>query len=121
MSVQANQELTAGKAAARTLQKDIRSVINVETVKRTGLILKTKVTAKKDNRSGELDRLTISSPHYSFKLHYGFEGVKENGVLMRLKGTNHFNIAIEKSNVLENLADTIGNIRADKVVAQINF
>ena len=120
MEFNPQQEIIVGKKAARGLQSTLRSVLNAETVKNTGALLKTKVTAKKD-RTGLLDRLTITSPHYSFKLHYGFEGVKENGVLMSLPKTDHFNIAIQQSNALEQLANEITELRADQVVAAINF
>lgn len=114
------QELIAGKIAAKRLQSAIRSYAAVETVKRTGNLMKTNVVAKK-NPTGYLDRLTITSPHYSFKLNYGFEGVKSNGVQMRLKPTKHLFKAIEETSILNDLADAISNYRIDQVIETIKF
>ena len=117
----AEQEIIAGKLAAKRLRVALRSAINVETVKNTGALMRTTVTAKKDRRTSQLDRLTISSPHYGFKLNYGFEGIKSNGQAMRLPATNHLHSAIERTSILNELADTIGNLRADEVTAAIKF
>lgn len=72
----------------------------------------------KDNR---LQRITIRAPHYIFKQHYGFEGSKKNGVMMRLKPTDVISKALEYSNVLETLADEIAEIRLSEVTSKINF
>lgn len=122
MSSNINQEIKVGKQAARKLQRSLRSVIKQETNRRTGLMQKSKITAKPDRYlKNHLDRLTISSPHYSFKLHYGFERVKANGELMKFTGTDHFNIALNQSNTLEDLATEISELRADEFVTKINF
>lgn len=121
-STNANQqELLAGKQAAQKLQTSIRSVLGIETIRTTGALMRTNAKAIADKFSGELDRITITSPHYGFKLNHGFEGVKSNNVAMRLTATNHLYIAIERTHILEDLADKIGNIRADLVTAEINF
>lgn len=80
-----------------------------------------KATVKTLFRSGRLDRLTFVAPHYVFKQHYGFEGVKSNGVRQRLKATNVLNKAIDKVNTLENLADGLTYIRGEQVLSAINF
>lgn len=72
----------------------------------------------KDNR---LQRVTIRAPHYIFKQQYGFEGVKSNGVNMRLNATSVINIALDESKVLETLADEISEIRLTEVTSKINF
>jgi len=117
----AAKEMLAGIKAAKQLQGAVRNAIGVETVKHTGKMMRTSATAKKDRSTGQLDRITIASPHYSFKLNYGFEGIKSNGVAMSLKPTNHLHTAIEQTNIINTLATEIGNIRADEVVASINF
>ena len=117
----ASLELVAGKKAAKKLQTSLRGLIAIETIKSTGALMRTKTLAKADNTTGELDRITISSPHYGFKLNYGFEGVKSNGVFMKMQPTNHLYKAIEQTNILNELAETLGNIRADEVTAQISF
>jgi hypothetical protein len=116
-----NLELNAGKIAAKKLQNSLRGLIAVETIKSTGALMRTKTLAKADRSTGELDRISIMSPHYGFKLNHGFEGVKSNGVFMKLQPTNHLYKAIEQTNILNDLADTIGNIRADEVTAAISF
>jgi hypothetical protein len=117
----ASLELVAGKKAAKKLQTSLRGLIAVETIKSTGALMRTKTLAKADKFTGELDRITISSPHYGFKLNYGFEGVKSNGAFMNLQPTNHLYKAIEQTNILNELADALGNIRADEVTAKISF
>lgn len=72
----------------------------------------------KENR---LQRITIRAPHYIFKQQYGFEGVKSNGVNMRLKSTSVITQALNASNILEKLADEISEIRLSEVTAKINF
>ncbi len=72
----------------------------------------------KDQR---LQRLTLRAPHYIFKQHFGFEGNKKNGIMMRLRATDVLNKALEQANVLETLADGIAEIRMDEVTARINF
>lgn len=114
-------EMLAGVKAAKHLQGALRTAIGAETIRHTGAMMKTRATAKKEKPDGRLQRIVIASPHYSFKLNYGFEGIKSNGVSMNLKPTNHLHTAIEQTNILNQLADEIGNIRADEVVASINF
>ena len=96
-------ELIAGKKAAKKLQSSLRGLIAVETIKSTGALMRTKTLAKADKTTGELDRITIASPHYGFKLNYGFEGVKSNNVFMNLQPTNHLYKAIEQTNILNEL------------------
>jgi len=115
------KEMLAGVKAAKQLQGALRTAIGIETVRHTGKMMRTRAAAKKDKTTGQLDRITIASPAYSFKLNYGFEGVKSNGVSMSLKPTNHLHTAIEQTNIINALATEIGNIRADEVIASINF
>lgn len=116
-----NQEILVGRKAARKLQSSLRSIIAVETVKTTGALMKSSVLAKKEKSTGYLDRLTISSPHYGFKLNYGFEGVKNNGVQMTLKPINQLHRTIEQTSILNELATQISNIRAEEIIANFNF
>ena len=116
-----NQEILVGRKAARKLQKAITSIIAVETVESTGALMKTTARAKKAGNTNYLDRITIASPHYGFKLNYGFEGIKSNRVQMNLKPINHLHKAIERTSILNELADNLSNIRAEEVAAKINF
>lgn len=113
-------EKKAGNRAARTLSDSLRSAVAQTTdpvsftaQKRTGASAR-----YKDNR---LTRIAMRAPHYIFKQHYGFEGRKKNGVNMRLRPTNVINIALEKANILESLADELTDIRAEEVFTKINF
>lgn len=80
-----------------------------------------KATVRAKYRGGRLDRLTFQAPHYIFKQNYGFEGVKSNGVSMRLRATSVLSKSIADANVLENLADELGNLRAEAIEASITF
>lgn len=120
----AKQEMLAGAKAAQQLQSAIKSAVvsaGIETVRGTGNLMKTSVKALKDKSTGQLDRITIYSPRYSFMLNYGFEGIKSNGIAMNLGSTNHLHTAINETQIVNNLANEIGDIRADQVSANINF
>ena len=115
-----NAERQAASKATATVRSGVRSAISRTTDKRSGQALKA-VGSRfvfKDNR---LQRVTIKSNDYIFKQHYGFEGTKKNGVNMRLRATGVINLALQNTNVLETLADSIGEIRADQITAKINF
>lgn len=107
-------------ASVQKLRRNLRSAI-AQTTSNTFSGQAKKTTARSKFRAGRLDRLTIVSPHYIFKQHYGFEGTKKNGVTMRLKATNVLNVALDKSNLLEDLATGIANIRSEEVITKINF
>ncbi|MBC5835829.1 hypothetical protein G6N05_05465 [Flavobacterium sp. F372] len=62
-------EKKAGSAAASSLRAVFRTSIKSTFKRRTGKAEKSNVSAK--YRDGNLDRLTLSSPHYSFKNHFG--------------------------------------------------
>jgi len=112
-------EKKVGKEAANRLTNSLRGAVRYTTKPKVGLAMKSSASAKyKNNR---LQRLVIQAPHYIFKQHYGFEGTKSNGVQMRLKQTFVIDIALTTSNVLESLADDIGNIRMEEVTTKINF
>ena len=113
------QELVAGKKAARLLQASIVKFIGFETVSHTGKLMAS--TAKARPGIDGLKDIAITQPRYGFMLNYGFEGVKSNGISMKLKATNHLADAIEKSRVLEILADELTEIKAEKVFATIDF
>ncbi|MES2813237.1 MAG: hypothetical protein V4670_12255 [Bacteroidota bacterium] len=113
-------EKNIGKEANTALRNALRSAINTTSEKRTGDAFKL-ANSKSKFKDRRLQRITAEAPDYIFKQHYGFEGSKKNGVNMRLKATDVFNKALESSNVLETLATAISNVRADQVIAAINF
>lgn len=112
-------EKIVGEKAARLLQSSLLRFIGVETVSHTGILMKS--TVKAFNRKTGLSALIIKSPRYGFMLNYGFEGVKSNGISMKLTATNHLADAIDKSNILEILADELTAIKGDRVMATLNF
>ncbi|RSC96068.1 hypothetical protein [Tenacibaculum singaporense] len=115
-------EKKAGRKAALQLRKSLKNLIQrgFETTKGNSAILKSTVLSKMDGP--ELQRLVIKMPHYGFKHHFGFDGVRSNGVKLRLHRHEGFlTRAVSENNVLENLATEIGNIRADEVATKINF
>ncbi|RZJ71067.1 hypothetical protein [Flavobacterium sp.] len=113
-------EKKAGNAAARKLRDHLRFAIQRTIFRKTGNAeASANSRAKfKDNR---LQRITMQAPHYIFKQHYGFEGQKKNGVNMRLKKTDVLNIALDRSKVLEILADDLAKIRIDQVALSVTF
>lgn len=112
-------EMKAGQKAARNIGRNLRSIIRKTVTKKTGAQLKSTARAKK--RYDALDRIDIVSPHYTFKQHYGFEGIKSNGIKMSLKPTNVFGILLTNNKAIEQLADEIGTIRAEEVTSKINW
>lgn len=117
------EEMAVGVKAARLLQAGIRKYIGFETVKsnRNVLMHLSESTVKPFGKNFGLDALIIKSPKYGFMLNYGFEGVKSNGIAMKLKATNHLADGIEKTGVLEILADELTDIKGEKVLATIDF
>lgn len=113
-----NKERSIGKKYAAILRSSIRSKIRTETVSQTGLLLKT--TASSRMKQGRLDRLQITAPHYGFKLHYGFEGIRKNGRKLSLKATDHLQ-TLREVTILNGLADEISEVRAQQVVSTIKF
>lgn len=120
-----NRDLTAlekkaGQKTARTVGRNLKLAINRTTTKRTGQLLKSSARAKM--RYDALDRIDITAPHYAFKQHFGFEGIKSNGVKMHLKPTGLFNIVLNRSEkALEELATEIGYLRVEQVTSKIRW
>lgn len=115
-------EKQAGQKAAIVLRKSLKTQIRslFETTQGNSELLKS--TALSKMKGPELQRIAIQMPHYGFKQHFGFDGVKNNGVKMRLlSATNFLNDAINANNALETLATEIAEIRGDEVISNINF
>lgn len=115
-----NLERKAGANAAKLLRAGLRYAI-ANTIHQTSDGESRKATSRAVYKDDRLQRITIKAPRYIFMQHHGFEGTKKNGVNMRLKQTDVINIALDKSNVLEHLADDIANIRIDQFALKINF
>ena len=118
----AQLEKQAGQKAALILRKSLKGLVKsrFETTSGNSAILRSTVLSRMNGP--ELQRLIIKKPHYGFKNHFGFEGVKSNGIKMKLLSNKGFlGEAVNATNALETLATEIGNIRLDEVVTKINF
>lgn len=80
--------------------------------------LHTETSVKTRFNKGQLVRLSVSGPKHLYVQNYGFEGVKSNGINMYLEATNVVNSAIEQSNVVDFLAESISETRADEILIQ---
>lgn len=67
----------------------------------------------------QLTRIAIKGPKHLYVQNYGFEGVKKNGINMSIKATNVVNDAIEKSGVVNYLANAISESRADDIIVNM--
>ena len=115
-------EKQAGQKAALKLRKSLKGLIKTrfETTQGNSELLRSTVLSK--IKSDMLQRLVIKMPHYGFQNHFGFEGVKSNGIKLRLTHhTGFINQAINATNALETLVSDIGKIRADQVTTEITF
>jgi len=115
-----NQEKKLAGITTRALRSGLRNAIDRTTNRKTGTAVN-EAGSRAVFKDQRLQRVTLRAPHYIFKQHYGFEGNKKNGIMMRLKPTDVLTKAIEQANVLETLADGIAEIRMDEVTARINF
>lgn len=113
-------EKKAGQKAARTLKRDLKAVLGVLSLKEGSKLLRN-TSISTVIRFDTLDHLSVKTPHYIFKQHYGFEGIKANGVAMRMKPFNHFTNLFDKTKSLDRLLDEIGSIRADEITKNIRF
>lgn len=111
-------EKKAGQKAARTLRRNLRN--QLATIKDTGIMLGLSGAGIK-MKYGELEALIIKSSKAAFIQHYGFEGIKSNGVAMTMPAKNHFNVLFNNTNALEKLADEIGTLRMTKITNKIIF
>jgi len=113
-------EKKAGQKAARTLRRNLKSILATATTSQTGAMLSA-VGAGIKMKHDTLDALVIKASSATFKQHYGFEGVKSNGVAMRMKPFNHFTNLFAGTKALDNLIDEIGELRAEEITSKIRF
>ena len=114
-----DDEMAVGVKAARLLSASLRRFIHKTTTRGTGKLFATNTKARKGIDG--LKDIAITSPRYGFMLNYGFEGVKSNGINMKLKATNHLADAIERSQIIEILGDELTAVKGEKVMASIDF
>lgn len=113
-------EKQAGTQFANRIKRNLLSSIRSKTNKVEGLALKSSV--KPFYKNELLERITIFTPYYIYPiLHIGFEGTKKNGVNARLKARDFIIDAVESGKAVEDLANIIGQQRAEVIVNRINF
>ncbi len=114
-------EEAIGKQFANRIRTNLLASIRNQTNKgKSGMALKS--TAKPVYKFGQLDRITLFTPYYIYPiLDYGFEGTKSNGVNARMKPKNFLSNALENGKVVQDLADLIGNQRANAIVMRTDF
>ena len=112
-------EKKAGKKAARTLQRNLKTILATTTTKQTGVLLKhSNVRVKM--KFGELDSLNINTTSVGMKLNYGFEGTKTNGVKMSLKPINTIDLLFKKAdNAIKKLATELAELKGYDVATKI--
>jgi len=111
-------EKKAGQKAARTIRRNLRT--QLASLKDTGLMLKLTGAGVK-MRYGQLEAIVVRSSKAAFIQHYGFEGIKKNGVSLKLPAQEHFTKLFDHTNALEKLADEIGELRLTKITNKIHF
>ena len=113
-------EKQAGTQFANRIKRNLLSSIRSKTQKGSGLASKS--TVKPFYKNNLLERITIFTPYYIYPiLHVGFEGTKANGIYARLKARDFIIDAVERGKAVEDLADIIGNQRAEVIINRINF
>lgn len=120
-----NRDLTAlekqaGQKAARTLARNLKTILATATTKQTGTMLRA-AGANAVVKFDALDHIAIKATSATFKQHYGFEGIKSNGVAMQMKPFNHFTHLFKSTNALEKLIDEIGALRMEQITSKIKF
>lgn len=112
-------EKKAGRKAARTLQRNWKSILGSATIKQTGVLLKNS-HVKAKMKFGELDSLTIHTTSVAMKHNYGFEGIKSNGVAMSLKPLYSIDQLFDKSkSAIEKLAEELAEVKGHEVATKI--
>jgi len=114
------EEKRIGKTASQSVKAVLKRSIENTTDSKTGNAVRT-ANSRAVYKFQRLQRITIQAPNYIFKQNFGFEGTKKNGVNMRLKKTNVISKVLDGTNIIENLADAISNLRAEEVEALINI
>jgi len=111
-------ERKIASVAKRLLKNDLLNKIQNQFSQRTGDTFNhTDVTSRFSK--GLLARIIIKAPKHLFIQTFGFEGVKSNGVSMRLIATHVVDDAIDNTDVVNFLADKISEVRAESVM--VNF
>lgn len=111
-------EKKAGQKAAAAIRRNLK--LELSGLKKTGLQLQM-AGAGINMKFDQLDAITVKATDATFKQHYGFEGIKSNGVRIKMRSFSHFDKVLSRGSALEVLLTEIGNIRLDKVTRNIRF
>lgn len=109
----ATEQQIAQNAKSR-LYQHTAALIHSRLTKQSGAALNELEVIPRFNKQ-QLVRLSVKAPKHVFIQNYGFEGVKSNGINMRLKETAVVDDAIEVSRVVDYLADNLSEIRAEEI------
>lgn len=114
-----DEEKKAGQKAARTIQRNWKNILSTATTQQTGVLLSL-ASARAKMRDNSLEAINVTGSPATFKQHYGFEGIKKNGVAMSMKPFNHFGHLFNKSDsALKKLVEEIAEIRGEKITTKI--
>ena len=110
------------KTSRNAIRKPNQTQLAIRSKTQKGSGLASKSTVKPFYKNNLLERITIFTPYYIYPiLHVGFEGTKANGINARLKARDFIIDAVERGKAVEDLADIIGNQRAEVIINRINF
>nr|WP_297306444.1 hypothetical protein [uncultured Flavobacterium sp.] len=111
-------EKKIAQIAKGRLHQNTNNLIHSRLNKRSGETLsELKILTK--FKKQHLTRLSVKGPKQLYVQNYGFEGVKSNGLNMRLKAKAVVDDAIEQANVIDFLAESLSVVRAEEVAALI--
>lgn len=112
-------EKKAGQKAARTMQRNWKTILATATVKQTGTLLKNS-HVKAEMKFGELDRIVVHTTRVGMIHNYGIEGKDKNGRLMSRKPLDLVDTLFDKSqNAIEKLAEELAEIRGFEIATNI--
>ena len=113
----------AARAISRKLKTNVRNAhypLGLDKVANTGAMLSA-VSAGIKIKFDSLEGIRITASRATFIQHFGFEGIKANGKKMRLQAQGHLDFLSGDSPILEQLADEIGQLRAEEITSKIRW
>ena len=112
-------EKKAGEKAARTMQRNWKTILATAGLKDTGILLRNS-HVKAKMRFGELDRIIVHTTRVGMIHNYGIETIDKNGRAMSRKPLEVIDTLFNKSQkTLEKLAEELAEIKGYKVATRI--
>ena len=112
-------EKKAGQKAARTMQRNWKTILATANLKDTGVLLRNS-HVKSKMRYGEVERLSVFTTRVSMIHNYGIEGIDKNGRIMSRKPLNTIDTLFNKSETaIKKLAEELAEIRGHKIATNI--